>query len=70
MRLAVESGIPVVDAERLLAARLKALRARLSVLTEPGNKGLEDGKASHLRAREQELQAQSVDDVLREFGFS
>jgi hypothetical protein len=57
-------------AERLLAVRLKALRARLSALTEPGSKGLDEGKASHLRAREMELQAQSVDDVLKEFGFS
>jgi len=56
-------------AERLLAVRLKALRARLSALTEPGAKSLEDTKAPHLRLREQELQAQSADDILREFGY-
>ena len=54
-------------AERLLAVRLKALRARISALTEPGSKSLDDTKAAHLRTREQELRAQSVDDVLREF---
>jgi len=54
-------------AEKLLAVRLKALRARRSALTEPGSKSLEDAKAAHLRSREQELQAQSVDDILREF---
>lgn len=54
-------------AERLLAVRLKALRARISALTEPGSKGLDDTKAAHLRTREQELQDQSADDILREF---
>jgi len=54
--------------ERLLAARLKALRARISTLTEPRSKSLNDKSASHLRTREQELQAQGVDEVLREFG--
>jgi hypothetical protein len=54
-------------AERLLAVRLKSLRARISALTEPGSKSLDDAKAAHLRTREQELQAQSVDDILREF---
>ena len=53
--------------ERLLAVRLKALRARISALTEPGSKTLDDTKAAHLRTREQELQAQSADDILREF---
>lgn len=54
-------------AERLLAARLKALRARLSALSEPGSKSLDDTEAAQLRTREQELQAQSVEDILREF---
>ena len=54
--------------EKLLAVRLKALHARISALTEPGSKNLDDAKAAHLRTREQELQAQSVDDILREFG--
>ena len=55
--------------ERLLAVRLKALHARISALTEPGSKSLDDTKAAHLRLREQELQSQSVDDILREFGI-
>jgi len=56
-------------AERLLAVRRKALRARISALTEPGTKERLDSKqASHLRAREQELQAQGIDEILREFG--
>jgi hypothetical protein len=54
-------------AERLLAVRLKALRARIAALTEPGSKPLDDKQASHLRAREQELQAQDADEILREF---
>jgi hypothetical protein len=54
-------------AERLLAVRLKALRARISALTEPGSKSLDDTKAAHLGTREQELEAQSADDILREF---
>jgi len=56
-------------AERLLAVRLKALRARIAVLTEPGSKRLDDKQASHLRAREQELEAHGVDEILREFGI-
>jgi hypothetical protein len=56
--------------ERLLAARLKALRARKSALIGPGSKtGLDDGHASHLRKREMELQTQDANDILREFGF-
>jgi primosomal protein N'' len=55
--------------EKLQAARLKALRARLSALTEPGIKKLDDSAVAHLRIREQELEAQSVDDILREFGI-
>ena len=54
--------------ERLLAARLKALGARISALTEPGIKSLDDRKAAHLRKREEELQAQGADEILREFG--
>lgn len=57
-------------AERLLVVRLKALRARISALTEPGSKSLDDTKAAHLRTHERELQAQSTDDILREFGFA
>ena len=55
--------------EKLLAARLKALRARLSDMMEPGNKNLDDTKVGHLRTRVQELEAQDVNDVLREFGM-
>jgi hypothetical protein len=54
--------------ERLLAARRKALHARISALTEPGSKSLVGKQALHLRIREQELQAQGVDEILREFG--
>ena len=54
--------------ERLLAARRKALRARISALTQPGSKSLVEEQALHLRTREQELQAQGVDEILREFG--
>lgn len=53
-------------AERLLAARLKVLRARLSMLTERGS---EDSEIVSLRHFEQQLQAQNAEDVLREFGF-
>lgn len=56
--------------EKLLAARLKALRARLSALTEPGSKSSGNEQASHLRTREQELQGQNEDDILKEFGFN
>ena len=56
-------------AERLLAVRLKAMHARISVLTEPGSKSLDAGTASHLRKRVQELRVLGADDVLREFGF-
>jgi hypothetical protein len=55
--------------EKLLAARLKALHARISALTEPGSKSLDETKAAHLGTREQELQAQSRDDIFREFGI-
>jgi hypothetical protein len=54
--------------ERLLAVRLKALRARISALTEPGNNRLDDKQAAHLRTREQELQTRGADEILREFG--
>lgn len=55
-------------AGRLLAARLKALRAKISALDEPGSKGSHDKQAS-LRKREEELQTQGVDGILKEFGF-
>jgi len=56
-------------AERLLATRLKALRARSSALTEPGRKSLDDEQTARLRARRQGLQAQGVDGILNEFGL-
>ncbi len=56
--------------EKVLAARLKALRAKTSALTGPGTKmTLNESHASHLRIREQELQSQGIDDILKEFGF-
>jgi ABC-type uncharacterized transport system auxiliary subunit len=54
--------------KRLLDARLKALRARLFAVTEPGNKSQEARLATHLRTRVQQLEAQGVDGILREFG--
>ena len=54
--------------KRLLAARLKALRARISALTEPGGKRRNEEEVSRLRAREQELQSQGIDGILKEFG--
>jgi hypothetical protein len=56
-------------AERLPVVRLKALRARIAVLTEPGSKRLDDKQASHLREREQQLETRGVDEILREFGI-
>ena len=56
-------------AERLIAVRLKVLRARISALTEPGRKRLDDAQATLMQKREQELHAQTVEDVLREFGL-
>ncbi|MGH7989965.1 MAG: hypothetical protein ACREDS_07255 [Limisphaerales bacterium] len=55
--------------ERLLTARLKALRARISALTEPGKRNATENQISHLQIREQELQAQGIDGILREFGI-
>jgi len=55
--------------DRLLAARMKALRARLSALREPGLKRASDSQVKQLRTREQELHAQGVAGILREFGF-
>lgn len=54
--------------EWLLVVRLKALRARISALTEPGSKRLDDKQIAHLQKREQELQAQGADEILRGFG--
>jgi hypothetical protein len=54
---------------RLFAARLKALRARLSALREPGLKHASDSQVRQLQSRELELQAQGVAGILGEFGF-
>ena len=48
--------------ERLLAARLKVIRARIAALAIT-NKHLEK-----LRSQEQEIQAEGVDGILIEFG--
>jgi hypothetical protein len=83
LRKAIEAFVTVPEAERvgklkalrhlserLLAARLKALRARTSALIGPGSKTrLDDSHALHLQKREQELQAQNADEILKEFGF-
>jgi len=54
-------------AERLLRARSKALGARLSTLLEPGHKSSD--QVRRLQMREQELHAQGVTGILREFAF-
>ena len=55
-------------AERLLAARLKAMRARLSSLTEPGSTNLDAEQTSSLRARKEGVEAHGVEAILKEFG--
>ncbi|MDR3402840.1 MAG: hypothetical protein P4L99_10120 [Chthoniobacter sp.] len=55
--------------ERLLAARLKAVRARLSALRAPGKKRSDGSQLAQLQTREQELQAQGLVGILREFNF-
>lgn len=57
-------------AERLLAARLKLLRARIASAAELKYK---EGRASseqvpQLKSRARELEAQGVDGILKEFG--
>ena len=56
-------------ADRLLTARLKALRARLSALREPGQKRASDSQVKQLQTREQEFHAQGVAGILKEFHF-
>ena len=55
-------------AERLLTTRLKLLRARISALTEPSLRP-RNNDVSHLRMREQELQAEGANGILKEFGI-
>ena len=54
-------------AERLLAARLKALRARIARFREPDYKG--DTNIRKLERHAEELQSEGVTGILREFGF-
>lgn len=55
-------------AKRLLAARLKAIRARISVIAAiPSLVGI-DKRVSQLQSTEEELQSQGVEDILKEFG--
>src|SRR5438105_4805358 len=56
-------------AKRLLAARSKALRARISQFSEPGPKRASEEHVQSLRTRKRELDAQGVNGILREFGF-
>ena len=56
-------------AERLLGARLKALRARISHLSEPGARRPPEEHLQTLRSRKQELETAGLDGILREFGF-
>ena len=55
--------------DRLHAARLKALSARLSALREPGQKHASDSQVKQLQTREQALHAQGVAGILKEFHF-
>ncbi|MGI8603669.1 MAG: hypothetical protein ACR2OZ_11815 [Verrucomicrobiales bacterium] len=52
-----------------LAARSKAMHARLSALREPGRKSASSSHLTQLLTRERELQAQGVTGILREFNF-
>jgi hypothetical protein len=54
--------------ERLLASRLKELRARYSALTEPGKKSEAGKRVVRLLARQNELNSQGIDGILKEFG--
>jgi gamma-glutamyl phosphate reductase len=53
--------------ERLLTSRLKVLRARVSALTEPGKQTAFGKQATRLQLREQELRAQGIVGILKEF---
>lgn len=55
--------------KRLLAARLKALRARLSGLREPGKRRVREVQLMQLQTREHELLAEGVAGILKEFSF-
>lgn len=55
-------------AERLLASRLKALRARKSALTEPWSNRLEAEQASYISKRIQTVEAEGIEGILNEFG--
>ena len=57
-------------ADRLLAARLKVVRAKLSVRAEPDQRGGEAEQSTRLLAREQELVAGGVASILREFNVA
>jgi hypothetical protein len=54
---------------RLLSARLKALRARISKLLEPGVKRNSGDQVSQLQAQKQNLRAQGMASILKEFDF-
>ena len=56
-------------AERLLAARLKALRARIARLREPDYKGDASELIQKLDRHAQELESEGVTGILQEFGF-
>jgi hypothetical protein len=53
-------------AHRVLNCRLKALRARIVALTEPGK--LTQDEVARLQESEQVLRSQGIEGILREFG--
>jgi hypothetical protein len=55
-------------AKRLLTARLKQLRARISKLSEPGHRNSPEA-VSELRLRLQQLEEQGPNGILKEFHF-
>ncbi|MBN9693945.1 MAG: hypothetical protein J0M24_27190 [Verrucomicrobia bacterium] len=53
-------------AERLLAVRLKAVRARIAALTEPGKRRSDE--VGGLEEKERQILAGGIEAILREFG--
>jgi len=55
-------------AGKLLSARLKALHARISALSEPGGRHMDCTAAAPLCRYAHEMELRGSDEVLREFG--
>ncbi len=56
-------------AGRLLNVRLKAVRAKLSEISEPGRNAADGRQIAHMQAQEQQLGTEGVAAILREFNF-